>query len=203
MRGRIADEVTAQARRRSVLAIDFQLIYEMYWPRVFLWCLRIARNREDAEDVTQDAFLLLFKKINTYRGESAFSTWLNRLTTNTALMQLRRKHLPPSSPDEVLEGHEGVSKPCQELKGFEQSMTSSIARVDLERAFEQMVQGYKTAFLLHDYEDNSHEEIAAFAGWSLGTSKSQLHKARRRLRELLSIRSGEGSRAFYEAQGPR
>jgi RNA polymerase sigma-70 factor (ECF subfamily) len=149
---------------------------------------------EDAEDFTQDAFLLLCRKINTYRGESAFSTWLYRLATNVALMRLRRKTLPQISLDEILETPEGAIKPHQEPKAFDRALPAWTARVDLERTFDQMPGGFRTAFFLHDSEDYSHSEIAALTGWSVGTSKSQLHKARRRLRMLLECDQGVASR---------
>ena len=173
----------------------FEDIYEQYRHRVYSWCLRIARNVEDAEDLTQDAFLLLCRKINTYRGESAFSTWLYRLATNIALMRLRRKTLPQTSLDEILEAHEGAINPRQELKTSDRALAASIARVDLERMFDQMPGGFRKAFFLHDSEDYSHPEIAELTGWSIGTSKSQLHKARRRLRKLLECERGKVIRA--------
>jgi RNA polymerase sigma-70 factor (ECF subfamily) len=189
------DEAKAQARRRCVFATDFGAIYEQYQQRVFSWCLRIARNVEDAEDLTQDAFLHLFRKINTYRGESAFSTWLYRLATNIALMRLRRKGLPQTSLDEILQAHEGAINPCQELKTSDRAMAASVARVDLERMFDQMPGGFRKAFFLHDSEDYSHPEIAELTGWSIGTSKSQLHRARQRLRKLLESGQWKASRA--------
>ncbi|MGA2983064.1 MAG: RNA polymerase sigma factor [Terriglobia bacterium] len=190
----VTDEAKAQARRRSVLSTDFDAIYKQYRRRVFLWCLRIARNAEDAEDLTQDAFLTLCRKINTYRGESAFSTWLYRLTTNIALMRLRRKTLPQTSLDEILEAHEGAINPRQEIKSFDRTLAASVARVDLERMVDQMPGGFRKAFFLHDSEDYSHPEIAELTGWSIGTSKSQLHRARRRLRKLLECEPGKASR---------
>ena len=183
-----------EARRQSVLATDFEAIYEQYRPRVYSWCLRIARNVEDAEDLTQDAFLVLSRKISTYRGESAFSTWMYRLATNLALMRLRRKALPQTSLDEVLETHEGAINPRQEIKTSDRALVASIARVDLERMFDQMPGGFRKAFFLHDSEDYSHPEIAELTGWSIGTSKSQLHRARRRLRKLLECGPRKPSR---------
>lgn len=181
----VTDGAQALARRRRILRTDFETIYELYRRKVFLWCLRIVRNPEDAEDLTQDAFLLLFRKIDSFRGEATFSTWLYRLATNIALMRLRRKALPQSSPEEILENHAGALRPHQEFKHFERNMASSIAHVDLSRALDQLPEGYRKAFSLHDCEDYSHEEIAGLTGWSVGTSKSQVHKARRRLRQLL------------------
>jgi RNA polymerase sigma-70 factor (ECF subfamily) len=162
---------------------------------VFLWCLRIARNAEDAEDFTQDAFFLLYRKISTYRGESPFSSWLYRLATNVALIRLRRKAHPQTSLDEILEAHNGAINPQQELRFFDRALAASIARVDLERMFDEMPGGFRKAIFLHDNENYSHAEIAELAGWSIGTSKSQLHKARRRLRELLGYDHGEISPA--------
>lgn len=183
----------ALARRQRILRSDFGVLYEHYRRKVFCWCLRIARNPEDAEDLTQDAFLLLFRKIDTFRGESTFSTWLYRLVTNVGLMRLRRKTLPQSSLEENLEAHEGAPNLYQELKRFERNAASSIVHIDLDRAFEQLPEGYKRAFFLHDREDYSHEGIAGFTGWSVGTSKSQLHKARRRLRQLLEMAPKESA----------
>ena len=191
----VIDDTKAQSRRQSILATDIEEIYEQYRRRVYSWCLRIARNVEDAEDLTQDTFLLLCCKINTYRGESAFSTWLYRLTTNIALMRMRRKTLPQTPLDEILETHKGAINPRQELKTSDRSLAASIARVDLERMFDQMPGGFRKAFFLHDSEDYSHLEIAELTGWSIGTSKSQLHKARRRLRKLLECERGKVIRA--------
>jgi RNA polymerase sigma-70 factor (ECF subfamily) len=190
----VIDDATAQARRQSVLATDIDEIYEQYRRRVYSWCLRIARNVEDAEDLTQDAFLLLCRKINTYRGESAFSTWLYRLATNVALMRMRRKTLPQTPLDDILETRQGAINPCQELKTSARAMAASVARVDLERMFDQMPSGYRKAFFLHDSEDYSHPEIAVITGWSIGTSKSQLHRARKHLRNLLECGQGKASR---------
>lgn len=188
------DEAKARARRRCVLATDFEAVYRQYRRRVFLWCLHIARDVEDAEDLTQDAFLLLCRKINTYRGESAFSTWSYCLATNIALVRLRRKALPQISLDEILETDEGDIKPHRELKTFDRALAASIARVDLERALEQVPEGLKAAFVLHDSENYLHSEVAKLRGWTIGTSKSQLRKARRRLRELLGCEQEEASR---------
>src|SRR5208282_4310543 len=138
----------ALARHRRILRSDFGVIYEHYRRKVFVWCLRIARNPEDAEDLTQDAFLLLFRKIDTFRGESTFSTWLYRLVTNVALMRLRRKTLPQTSLEDNIEAHEGALNLYQELKHFERNMASSVVRIDLDRALEQLPEGYKRVFFL-------------------------------------------------------
>ena len=189
----VTDDARAEARRQTILATDFAAIYEKYRPRVYLWCLRIARNAEDAEDLTQDAFLHLSRKIGTYRGESAFSTWLYRLATNIALMRMRRKTLPQTSIDEILKSREGAINPLQELKNFDRALTASVARVDLERAFEQLPCDLSSALFLHVNEQHSHLEVAELTGRSVGASKSQIHRARRRLREILKYGSGKAS----------
>jgi RNA polymerase sigma-70 factor (ECF subfamily) len=109
-------------------------------------------------------------------------------------MRLRRKTLPQTSLDEILETHEGAINPRQELKTSDRALAASVACMDLERMFDQMPGGYRMAFFLHDREDYSHPEIAELTGWAIGTSKSQLHKARRRLRELLECGQGKSGR---------
>ena len=192
--GVVNDGAEFQARRQAILATDFAALYEKYRPRVYFWCLRIARNVEDAEDLTHDAFLHLYRKISTYRGESAFSTWLYRLATNIALMRMRRKTLPQTSIDEILENHDGAINPRQEIKDFDRSLTASVACVDLERALEQLPGGFRKALFLHGTEQYSHLEVAEITGWSIGTSKSQVHRARRQLRKLLEREPPKASR---------
>jgi RNA polymerase sigma-70 factor (ECF subfamily) len=165
--------------------LDIEAVYCKYHRRVFSWCLRMVRNTEDAEDLTQDAFIHVMHKLHTFRGEASLSTWLYRVVTNTVLMRMRRKRLPQTSLDEIPEGSEGAGTPHYELKSNDRTLGAVIARVDLERVFDQLPSGFRTAFFLHDREDYSHREIGELMGWSIGTSKSQLHKARRRVRQLL------------------
>jgi RNA polymerase sigma-70 factor (ECF subfamily) len=142
-------------------------------------------NEAEAEDLTQEVFLLLFRKLDTFRGESAFTTWLYRLAVNVVLMRLRRKSPPTSSLEEVIESKEGVFTLRQVLGAPDRELTTAIDRLDLERAVAQMPAGYKRVFLLHCVEGCGHREIARALGLSVGTSKSQLYKARVRLRQLL------------------
>jgi RNA polymerase sigma-70 factor (ECF subfamily) len=142
-------------------------------------------NTAEAEDLAQDAFLQLFRKIGTFRGESAFSTWLHRLAVNVVLMKLRKKRLPESSLDETNDPDDESSGPRKELGTEDLLLTGSIDRVHLERAIEQLPPGYKQVFVLHDIQGFEHNEIAGLMKCSIGNSKSQLHKARMRLRELL------------------
>jgi RNA polymerase sigma-70 factor (ECF subfamily) len=172
--------------QRPAPAIDIETVYNKYHRRVLLWCLRVVRNKEDAEDLTQDAFIHVMRKIHTYRGEAHFSTWLYRVVMNTVFMRLRRKHLPQTPLDEILEANEGAINPSREVRIMNETLGALIARVDIVRALEQMPRGFSATFVLHDRENYSHSEIAEILGWTVGTSKSQLHKARRRLRVLLT-----------------
>jgi RNA polymerase sigma-70 factor (ECF subfamily) len=142
-------------------------------------------NTAEAEDLSQEAFLQLFRKIHTFRGESAFSTWLHRLAVNVVLMRLRKKSLPETSLDEATEPDEESGGPRKDIGAPDPSLVGSIDRVNLERAIEQLPPGYKQVFVLHDVQGYEHNEIADIMDCSIGNSKSQLHKARMRLRELL------------------
>lgn len=126
----------------------------------------------------------LFRKIATFRGESAFSTWLHRLTVNVVLMHLRKKAPDQVSIDETVEGAEETGPP-RELEDVDLRLTGSIDRVNLERSISRLPAGYRTIFILHDIEGFEHNEIAKMLGCSIGNSKSQLHKARMRLRDLV------------------
>ncbi len=127
----------------------------------------------------------LFRKIHTFRGESAFSTWLHRLAVNVVLMRLRKKTLAETSLEETTEPDEETGGPRKEIGGPDLRLTGSIDRVNLQRAIEQLPPGYKAVFVLHDIQGYEHNEIAGIMSCSIGNSKSQLHKARMRLRELL------------------
>jgi RNA polymerase sigma-70 factor, ECF subfamily len=129
--------------------------------------------------------LQLYRKIGTFRGESAFSTWLHRLAVNVVLMKLRKKTLPETSLEETTDPEDESSGPKRELGGPDLLLTGSIDRVHLERAIEQLPPGYRQVFVLHDVQGFEHNEIARLMECSIGNSKSQLHKARMRLRELL------------------
>ena len=162
----------------------FEMIYQLYAGRVYALCLRMLRDPTEAEDALQDAFLQLFRKISSFRGDSAFSTWLHRLTVNTVLMRLRRKK-PISVPlDEMVEGDD-EDKPVYEIGGLDLRLAGLVDRVSLQAAVDQLPEGYKQMFILHDVQGYRHTEIAEILGHSIGNSKSQLHKARKRLRELL------------------
>jgi|HubBroStandDraft_6_1064221.scaffolds.fasta_scaffold472017_1 RNA polymerase sigma-70 factor (ECF subfamily) len=164
----------------------FEFLYRLHSRKVFGICLRMAVDRSEAEDLTQETFLTIFRKIQGYRGESAFSTWLHRVTVNTILMRFRKKNIPSDSLDEPSDWDENGSKIPLQLGERDLQLSGTIDRLNLERAIDQLAPGCKMMFLLHDVEGYRHEEIAALAGCTVGNSKSQLHKARVRLREILS-----------------
>jgi RNA polymerase sigma-70 factor, ECF subfamily len=166
-------------------AAAFERIYRRYSRRVYSLCLRIVKNDSEAEDLTQDAFLLLFRKIHTFRGESKFSTWLHRLTINLALMGLRKKRYPEVPLDATLDPDEEDYWSLQELGGPDLRLSGAVDHINLSRAIEQLPEGYKEMFILHDVEGYEHHEIAKVLGCSTGNCKSQLYKARVRVRELL------------------
>lgn len=163
----------------------FERIYRLHNRRVYALCLRMVGNTAEAEDLTQEAFLQLFRKIHTFRGDSAFSTWLHRLSVNVVLMKLRKKTLPETSLEETTEPDEETGGPRKDVGGPDLLLTGSLDRVNLQRAIAQLPPGYRAAFVLHDIQGYEHNEIAEIMGCSIGNSKSQLHKARMRLRELL------------------
>lgn len=166
-------------------AAAFERLYELHSRRVYSLCLRMVGNTAEAEDLTQESFLQLFRKIATFRGESAFSTWLHRLAVNVVLMKLRKKSGKETSLEQVTEPDEESGTPRRDFGEVDVRLTGSIDRVNLQRAVDQLPPGYKSVFVLHDVQGYEHNEIAEIMGCSIGNSKSQLHKARMRLRELL------------------
>ena len=166
-------------------AAAFEHLYQLHGRRVYALCLRMVGNPSDAEDLMQEAFLQLFRKIGTFRGESAFSTWLHRMTVNVVLMRLRKKTLPEASLEETTEPDEETGGPRKDIGAPDLRLSGAVDRVNLERSIEKLPPGYRTVFVLHDVQGFEHNEIAGIMGCSVGNSKSQLHKARTRLRELL------------------
>ena len=162
----------------------FEPIYTNYFGLVHSICLRMLRDPMEAEDVAQDTFVHLLRKIHMFRGESAFSSWLYRLTTNLVLMRFRKRNRKLSSLDEFLDD-EDEGKACSEIGGPDLHLAGLVDRINLQAAIDLLPQGYKAAFILHDVHGYEHKEIAQMCGYSAGTSKSQLHRARVRLRKLL------------------
>jgi RNA polymerase sigma-70 factor (ECF subfamily) len=163
----------------------FEYLYRSHSRRVYAVCLRMVADPTQAEDLTQEAFLLLFRKIHTFRGESAFSTWLHRLAVNLVLMHLRKKSPPIVSIEATPDPDDESASPGIDIGAPDLLLEGSIDRINLARCIAQLPVGYRTMFVLHDIQGYEHQEIAKILGRSVGDSKSQLHKARARLRELL------------------
>jgi RNA polymerase sigma-70 factor, ECF subfamily len=176
-------KIICSAQRGDIEALAW--IYDQHRRRVFNLCFRILRDHADAEDVTQDVFVQVFRKIDTFRGQSAFSTWLHRLAVNMVLMELRsrKSHVYTTVP---IEARNEEEESTHEYFGVEDiSLRGSIDRVALEYALSELPPGYRIVFLLHDVHGYEHQEIAEILSCSIGNCKSQLHKARLKLRKML------------------
>ena len=178
-------EAEAIRRARDGDRAVFEYLYQLHSRRVYAVCLRMVGNTTEAEDLTQEAFLLLLRKIHTFRGESAFSTWLHRLAVNLVLMRLRKKSPPIVSIEATADPDDETASPSMDIGAPDLLLEGSIDRINLERCIERLPVGYRTIFVLHDIQGYEHREIAEILGRSVGDSKSQLHKARMRLREQL------------------
>src|SRR6266480_7292284 len=172
--------VKVEQNAQSHQAQSFEEVFRLHHRRVYSICLRMTGNPAEAEDLTQDVFVLVFRKLASFRGESAFTTWLHRLTVNQVLMHFRKSHVRMEQTTE--DGETSI----QIVKGTENPNAMPVVdRIALDKAIAQLPPGYRTVFTLHDIEGHEHEEIARMLGVSVGTSKSQLHKARMKLRGLL------------------
>jgi len=162
----------------------FAQLYNQNKRRIYSLCLRMVNNTAEAEDLTQEAFLQLHRKISTFRGDSSFVTWMHRLAINVVLMHLRKKGLSVVSLDEIMDpgNDEG---PRRSFGAPDLLLSGSIDRMVLEKVVADLPAGYRLIFILHDIEGYEHNEIATMLNCSIGNSKSQLHKARLRLRETL------------------
>src|SRR6201985_3539230 len=180
----IAGEAEAIEAAKNGAAEAFSKLYALHKRRVYTLCLRMLGNVSEAEDMTQEAFLHLFRKINSFRGESAFSTWLHRLTVNLVLMQLRKKGLQLVSLEDTINPSD-EDTPKRDFGSSDLHLTGSVDRVTLERAVASLPPGYRMVFVLHDVEGFEHNEIAIMLECSTGNSKSHMHQARLKLRELL------------------
>src|SRR5215211_1356090 len=176
---KVSDFDLAQAASKGDM-FAFEETYQRHHRRVYAICLRMLQNAAEAEDLTQDVFIQLYRKIGSFRGDSAFTTWLHRLTVNQVLMHFRKRTVKFEKTTE-----EGET-PIQIVGGTENPRKMPIVdKIALENAIAQLPTGYKNVFVLHDVEGYEHEEVAKILGCSVGTSKSQLHKARLKLRKLL------------------
>lgn len=179
-------------------ASAFEELYIAHKRRIFNLCYRMVNDWSRAEELMQDTFLQAYRKLNTFRGESAFSTWLHRIAVNVVLMHIRqnrsRVHEVTASP--ITEGGEDESwSAYNQAATVDGRLDHTVDRVAMERAIEKLPDGYRLVFVLHDVEGYEHHEIAELLGCSIGNTKSQLHKARVKIRQLLKDgNSGRRSR---------
>jgi RNA polymerase sigma-70 factor, ECF subfamily len=190
----IAEKEAIRAARMGD-ADSFAALYALHRRHVYALCLRMTGNTADGEDLTQEVFMQLLRKINTFRGDSQFSTWLHRVTVNVVLMHMRRKSVPILK--EELDAQQD-DRPPREIGAQDKTLAFSIDRITLQRSVEDLPTGYRLIFMLHDVEGYQHNEIAQMMRCTVGNSKSQLHKARMKLRTHLQTRS-----AGRQAQHPR
>jgi RNA polymerase sigma-70 factor (ECF subfamily) len=163
---------------------SFEELFKLHRRKVYAMCLRMTGNTAEAEDLSQEVFVQVFRKLGTFRGESAFSTWLHRLTVNHVLMFFRKSRRRREQLTEDGELPERIVKGRNVLTSF-----PILDRLALAEAIVKLAPGYRAVFVLHDVEGLQHFEIANILGCSVGTSKSQLHKARMKMRRLLSQQS--------------
>jgi RNA polymerase sigma-70 factor (ECF subfamily) len=162
----------------------FATLFQSHKKRVYSVCLLMTKDIAEAEDLTQEAFLQVFRTVGSFRGDSAFSTWLYRVAVNTVLMKLRRRKSPP-----IVSLDEPVSSESPSLRRdvgkADLQLSGTIDRITLRRAMQELPEGCRKIFALHEVEGYQHHEIAEMLECSVGNSKSQLHKAKTKMRDLL------------------
>jgi RNA polymerase sigma-70 factor (ECF subfamily) len=175
-------ELVKRAQRGESEA--FADLFHAHKARIYSICLRMTNNTAQAEDLTQDAFLQVFRKLSTFKGNSALSTWLYRIAVNTVLMNFRKKALKQISLDEPSSQDATIVR--REYGSRDSRLSGAVDRITLARVIKDLPTGYRTIFLLHEVEGYEHQEIAKILDCSVGNSKSQLHKAKLRIREFLT-----------------
>ncbi|HZR31603.1 MAG TPA: sigma-70 family RNA polymerase sigma factor [Terriglobales bacterium] len=194
MATKVVSRTDVDAMLRGAQAGDhqaFESLYHRHKRIVYGTCFRMLRSTSEAEDSMQEVFLQVYRKISTFRGDAAFSTWLHRLTVNEVLMKLRkRKFKPEPEPLETYSEAEEDIVAAKQLGSIDRIQAGTIDRVMLEQAIEGLSPGYRMVFILHDVEGYQHHEIADLLGFSEGNCKAQLHKARLRIRANLLKRHG-------------
>ena len=170
----------------------FEVLYRRHRQHVYALCVRLLHDTTEAEDLAQETFMQVFRKMHTFRGDAAFSSWLYRLTTNCVLMRFRRKNPISASLDDIVRAQEHGA--CAEIARPDLQLCGLPDRLNLQGAIDLLPGNCKAAFILHDVEGYKHREVATMLGCSVGGSKSQLHRARKRLRELLRDRPRDDAR---------
>jgi RNA polymerase sigma-70 factor (ECF subfamily) len=167
----------------------FGALFQLHKKRVYSVCLQMTKDVADAEDLTQEAFMQVFRNVNSFRGDSAFSTWLYRIAVNTVLMKLRRRKSPPLlSLDEPVSSDSPTLK--RDIGKADPNLAGVVDRIALRRAIEELPVGCRQIFDLHEVQGYQHHEIARRLQCSIGNSKSQLHKAKMKMRDLLFPKAG-------------
>ena len=184
----IATTADTVSRAQAGSQEAFSELYSLHRARVFSVCMRIVRDFHSAEDLTQETFLQVHRKLSSFRGESVFTTWLHRLAVNTTLMHLRKRMLDVVSLDHIT-SHLPQDRPASCLESRDLAQAGIIDRLAIERAVATLPPGYRSIFLLHDVQGFDHGEIASMLKCTCGTTKSQLHKARRVLRSALAAKT--------------
>jgi RNA polymerase sigma-70 factor (ECF subfamily) len=164
----------------------FEFLYHLHRERVYALCLRMVKDPVQAEDLTQETFLAVLRGIREFRGQSAFSTWLHQVTRNTVLMAFRRRKVKEMSLEEIAAPDRESGRQPVEFGITDRRLEGTPDRMTLQRAVSKLSRGFRAALLLHDVHGYEHKEVAAIMGCAPGTSKSQLHKARVRIREMLN-----------------
>ncbi len=173
------------ARAQTGDSDAFSELYSQHRTRVFAICMRMVHEFSLAEDLTQETFLQLHRKLTSFRGDSLFTTWLHRMTVNIVLMRLR-KRVPAVVSLECVMAEAPGEHAMPRVGTCDRTQAGTVDRVAIERAVASLSPGYRTIYILHDVQGFRPREIASMEGCSLGNSKSQLHKARRALRDALS-----------------
>jgi RNA polymerase sigma-70 factor, ECF subfamily len=181
--------------------MNFERIYKLHSRRVYYLCLRMVGNPAEAEDLTQDVFLQVYRKMNTFRGDSAFTTWLHRVAVNVVLMRLRKKAIPVTSLEARHESEDEGTVPRPEEGVMDPALASLPDHLWLERALQQLPNRSRVALFLHYVEGYRHREIARLMGYSVHNSKSQLRRARIRLRQLIGMERYQRRRSRGLAEG--
>ncbi len=180
--GQLDNELVSRAVKGDTAA--FEEIHRRYRRLVYAIALRMTGNPADAEDLAQDSFIALMQKMGSFRGEASFTSWLYRLTINQVLMHFRRRKYRPE--DQTFDGR----MPERSAGGAVTARSFAVLdRIAIDRAVSALPPGYRAVFILHDIEGYEHKEIAQMMGCRVGTAKSQLHRARAKLRALLSNQS--------------
>jgi RNA polymerase sigma-70 factor, ECF subfamily len=173
--------VVEQARNGDMAA--FEKLYYLYKRQVYALCFRMTKDVFDSEDLTQEVFLQVYRKVSGFRGEAAFGTWLYRVTFNIVMMHLRRRRMeaPPLSLSELKNHPNGMPPSLRS-----QTCRGPLACLALKEAIDDLADGRRTVVIMHDVQGLTHREIGLRLGIKDGTSKSRLHQARRKLKNLLA-----------------